>query len=455
MSQKKQAAVVRAEFVQSIKLLDSYAKGHAILQDKLGNRAPISWKRKQILRQRFQQSPFKLIHWIFLIVLSSIETSLVSAQLRREYGQELFQQEKEVPTAFESDLSIDYQVSNVFNNHVEFGLSIDPNTSSLAGREDPQLEGVINRAGVNLQGILPLGKRFGLKLQYYPQLENYIGEDGQLNEFDAFTDLFSTELSFRPTPQLPTLSLSHQLQRLDRRDDSFDNLQRQIGFRLGKLFEYNLYLNRFDDEMTRREDFLLVGSTMHQGRARIQFGILKALLAKLEYALEQESYKDNLNNLVLGIAGIEQGEARTDLRNFASAKLIQIPASRFLLQQELNLFLSNSNVGFYDFSAVEAAISGFYKINAERWARLRLSRLGITFDERRVRGADGLIDENAQERQDNQLAVALQVNWRVSDSLTLLADYQLTRNDTNEDNEIFEFLNYTHNIVSLTLQGSY
>ncbi len=414
------------------------------------------FEREQKLQQRFHQFPFGVVHWTCVAaVLLLIEVSVASAQLRREYGQELFQQQTEAPAAFESDLTIDYQVSNIFNNHVEFGLSIDPNTSSLASREDPQLEGIINRTGVNLRGTLPLGKRFGLTLQYYPQLENYIGENGKLNEFDAFTDLFSTELSFRPTAQLPTLSVSHQLQRLDRRDDAFDGLQRQISFRFGRLLAYNLYINRFDDETTRREDFLLVGSTMHQGRAKIQLGVLKALLAKLEYSLERENYKDNLNNLVLGITGIERGESRTDLRNFVSAKLIQIPASRILLQQELNLFLSDSNVGFYDFSTIEAAVGAFYKINGESWARLRLSRLGITFDGRRVRGADGFVSENAEKRQDNQYGLNFQINWQVSNVLTILADYQLTRNDTNEDNEIFDFLNYTHNIASLTLQASY
>ena len=403
------------------------------------------------MHRRFHRFSFQLTYYIFLIVLLLVEASLGFAQLQREYGQELFQQGTEAPAAFESDLTIDYEVSNVFNNHVEFGLSIDPNTSSLASREDPQLRGVINRAGVNLQGTLPLGKRFGLTLQYYPQLENYIGENGKLNEFDAFTDLFLTELSFRPTAQLPILSVSHQLRRLDRRDDAFDNLQRRIGFRFGKLLEYNLYINRFDDEMTRRADFLLIGSTMHQGRARIQLGILKSVLAKLEYSLEQESYKGNLNDLLLGIAGIEKGDSRTDLRNLVSAKLLQIPAGRLLLQQELNLLLSNSNVGFYDFSTIEAAVGAFYKINAESWARLRLSRLGITFDGRRVRGDDGFVGENAEKRRDNQFGVTFQINWQLRNSLTLVADYQLTLNDTNEN---FDFLNYSHNIASLTLQAS-
>ena len=404
------------------------------------------------MQRRLHQFSFKLTYYIFVVVLLLAEASLASAQLQREYGQELFQQETEAPAAFESDLTIDYEVSNVFNNHVEFGLSIDPNTSSLARREDPQLRGVINRAGVNLQGTLPLGKRFGLTLQYYPQLEHYIGENGKLNDFDAFTDLFLTELSFRPTAHLPILSVSHQLRRLDRRDDAFDNLQRQIGFRFGRLLEYNLYINRFDDEMTRRADFLLVGSTMHQGRSRIQLGILKSVLAKLEYSLEQESYKGNLNDLLLGIAGIEREDSRTDLRHLVSGKLIQIPAGRLLLQQELNLLLSNSNVGFYDFSTIETAVGAFYKINAESWARLRLSRLGITFDGRRVRGDDGFVSENAEKRKDNQFGVTFQINWQLRDSLTVVADYQLTLNDTNEN---FDFLNYTHNVAALTLQATH
>ena len=191
---------------------------------------------------------------------------------------------------------------------------------------------------------------------------------------------------------------------------------------------------------------------MHQGRTRIQLGILKSVLAKFEYSLEQEVYKGNVNDLLLGIARIGQGESRTDFRNLMSAKLIQIPAGRFLLQQELNLLLSNSNVGFYDFSTIEGAIGAFYKINDESWARLRLSRLGITFDGRRLRGADGFADENAEKRRDNQFGVTFQINWQLWDSLALLADYQLTLNDTNEN---FDFLNYTHNVASLTLQGSY
>ena len=305
-----------------------------------------------------------------------------AAQLQTDFGKQLIQQKPQSSNATEPELVIDYQVSNVFNDHIEFGLSIDPNTSSLAGRENPQLAGMINRVGLNLQGSLPLGERFGVKLHYTPQFENYIGENGQLNEFDALTDLFLTEVSFQPTPGLPALVASHQLLRLDRQDDTYDSLQRQVGLRFGKVLEYNLRLQRYDDDLTRREDFLLVGSTSHQGVARLQLGLLKRMLGKLEYSIERESYKDNLNNLVLGIARIKPGESRRDMRQFGSAKLIQIASDRVVLQEEFNLFLNSSNVDFYDFFSAEVALSAFYKIDAGSWARLRLSRLGVEFDGR-------------------------------------------------------------------------
>ena len=392
---------------------------------------------------------------LFTIIFLGLNISIGTAQLQTDFGKRLIQEETESPKATEPELLIDYQVSNVFNDHIEFGLSIDPNTSSLAGRENPQLSGLINRAGVNLQGTLPLGERFGVKFQYTPQFENYIGENGQLNEFDALTDLFLTEVSFQAKPDLPALILSHQLQRLDREDDTYDSVQRQMGLRFGKVLEYNLRLHRFDDEQTRREDFLLVGSTSHQGVARLQLGLLKRMLGKLEYSIERESYKDNLNILVLGIAGIKPGESRRDMRQFGSAKLIQIASNRVVLQEEFSLFMNSSNVDFYDFFSAEVALSAFYKIDAGSWARLRLSRLGVEFDGRRVRGADGFIADDAEKRMDTQLGLNFQLNWQFHERVTLLADYQLNKNDTNEEAEFYDFLNYTNNVASVTIRASH
>ena len=405
------------------------------------------------MHQQLFHVRFRLAFCIFLLLSISVSNS--SAQIQRQFGQELFEQEVEEPPAFESELTVDYQLSNTFNNHLEFGLSIDPNTSSLAGRESPQLQGVVNQTGINFQGTLPLGSHFGLKFQYFPQLENYIGESGQLNEFDAFTDLILTELSFRPSAQLPLLSLSHQLQRLNREDDTYDNLQRQISLRFGKLLEYNLRMHSFDDDLTRREDFLLIGSTSHQGVARMQVGFLKRVLGKFEYSFERENYRNNLNNLVQFIAGLQGDESRTDLRQFLSAKLVEIPTAQLVLQEEFNLFMNNSDVAFYDYSSVEIAMSAFYKFDSHTWVRLCLSHVGINFDEREVRGDGLLLNENAEKRRDNQTGLNLRFNWQFHDRLTLLADYQFTKNSTNETAEIFDFLKYINNIASLTVQAAY
>ena len=388
---------------------------------------------------------------IFLLM----SVSIASAQIRSEFGQELLQKRLEESKAVERDFTIDYQVSNIFNDHVEFGLSIDPNTSSLAGRDDPQLLGVINRVGVNFQGTLPLSRRFWLKLQSNPQFENYIGEDGKLNEFDGFAVPFLTELNFQPTSKLPPLTTSYQLQRLSRKDPAFDSLQHQIGFRFGKVLEYNLRAQRFDDDQTRREDFLLVGATSHQGVGRLQVGFFKQLLGKLEYSIEREAYKDNLNSLVFGVAGIKPEESRTDVRHFGSVKLIEIATGRLVLQEELNIFLNRSNVEFYDFSSIEAAIGAFYKINSRSWARLRLSRLRIKFDGRQVRDERGVVAKDADDRRYDQIGLNLQLNWQFRDNLTLFADYQFIKNNTNEESEIFDFLNYKNNIVSLAIQATY
>jgi len=41
------------------------------------------------------------------------------------------------------------------------------------------------------------------------------------------------------------------------------------------------------------------------------------------------------------------------------------------------------------------------------------------------------------------------------DRLSILADYQFTKNSTNETAEIFDFLKYINNVASLTVQASY
>ena len=400
--------------------------------------------------------------WICLIIFTQFvgsvfifDTQSAFAQLQSGFGQSLLDRKPETAETDPAELTIDSHFSNTFNNHIEFGLSVDPYTSGLAGEEDSQLEGMINRFGVNLLGDLPITDKLRLKLQYAPQVENYTGADGKLNEFDAFSDVFSTEVSFQPVANLPPLVTSHQLQRFVRSSNVYNNTERQFGLRFGRVLEYNLRLHRFDDEDSRREDFLLVGSTTHKMTARLQFGILKQILGKLEYGIERSSYQTNLNNLILGITGLDDNERRNDWRHIGSTKLIQVAMDRFVFQEEVNLFLNRSTVDFFNFVSTEVAASSFYRFETGRWLRLRFSRLWVHFEGRQIPDEIGNILEDAPNRRDTQIGANVQLNWEFNPYLTLNADYQVTQNRTNEVDPLLDFLNYTQTIATVTLRGQY
>ena len=390
-----------------------------------------------------------------LLTFIHLGASTLCAQLQTEFGQSLLEKEPEKPETESAELILDAHFSNTFNNHIELGLSVDPYTSSLAGEDDPQLTGLINRIGVDLGGDLPVVDKLRFKLQYTPQVENYTGAEGKLDEFDAFSNILSTELSFQPTTRLPPLVASYHLQRFVRTSNVYNNMEHQFGFRFGRVLEYNFRLHRFDDEDSRREDFLLVGSNNHTMTSRLQFGILKQMLGKLEYTVEHGSYQTNLNNLILGITGLEDNERRKDLRHIGAAKLIQVPTERLMFQEEVNLFLNRSNVDFFNFISTEVAASSFYRLETGRWLRLRLSRLWVTFEGRQILEESGPVTEDTPNRRDTQIGANIQLNWQFNSYLTLNADYQITQNRTNETDPFLDFLNYTHTIATLTLRGEY
>ena len=390
-----------------------------------------------------------------LLTFIHLGVSSLCAQLQTELGQSLLEKEPEKPETESAELTVSAHLSNTFNNHIELGLSVDPYTSSLAGEEDPQLSGLINRFGVNLGGDLPITDKLRVQLQYAPQVENYTGAEGKLNEFDAFSNVRSTELSFKPVTSLPPLVASYQLQRFVRTLDVYNNIEQRFGLRFGRVLEYNFRLHRFDDEDSRREDFLLVGSNNHKVTTRLQFGILRQMLGKLEYGIEHGSYQTNLNNLILGITGLEDNERRKDWRHIGSAKLIQVATERLMFQEEVNLFLNRSNVDFFNFVSTEVAASAFYRLETGRWLRFRLSRLWVAFEGRQILDASGIISEDAPERQDTQIGANVQLNWQFNPYLTLNADYQITQNRTNEEDPFLDFLNYTHTIATVTLRGAY
>ena len=391
--------------------------------------------------------------WISLFICSL--HSPVFAQLQDEFELDIPLPEPKPTQSDPYKLSIDANLTHTYNNHIELGLSVDPYTSSLAGQENPQLEGLINRLAVNLQGELSLFDRLRIQLQLTPQYENYTGQQGQLNEFDAFTGVALTEFGFRPFKDFPEIVAWQQFQRLSRNLNVYNNTEQQIGLRFGRILEYTGRNQRFDDESQLREDFLLIGSTHHKITTRLQFGLLEQMLARVEYGIEYGRYQTNLNNSILGIANIADDQRRTDWRSFSAVKFLQTLAERFVFQEEWNVFLNRSNVEFFNFISTEASVSSFYRFGEGRWVRLRFSRVWVGFEGRHIQDVSGINLKNTDRRSDAQWGTHVQFNWKLTPYITLNTDYQLTQNRTNELDPILDFLNYNHNIVSVTLRGNY
>ena len=157
------------------------------------------------------------------------------------------------------------------------------------------------------------------------------------------------------------------------------------------------------------------------------------MIGKMEYSIENAQYKTNLNNLILGISGLEEGEIRGDWRHAVSMKLLHTFAKRIVFQEEFNLFMNRSNVDFFNFQSTEAALSTFYRLDTGDWVRLRLSRLWVVFKGRGIRDAEGAIMVNAGNRSDRQLSINTQSNWQFNDKISLNIDYKYTYNDSNSD----------------------
>jgi len=51
-----------------------------------------------------------------------------------------------VSTRVQAEYACQIQNSFQYNDHLEFGLSVAPNTNPLAGRQDYQLSGLINQS---------------------------------------------------------------------------------------------------------------------------------------------------------------------------------------------------------------------------------------------------------------------------------------------------------------------
>ena len=106
------------------------------------------------------------------------------------------------------NIKVKFQTDSTYDNHVEFGLSIDPNTSSLSGRRNSQIRSFVNQARIHLQGTFPISQLLGVKTQLKTQLEDYIGRDDKLDNFNGFNNTLANAEIFNLFIQFKLLNFS-------------------------------------------------------------------------------------------------------------------------------------------------------------------------------------------------------------------------------------------------------
>ena len=200
-------------------------------------------------------------------------------------------------------IQAEYRIQNSFqyDDHLEFGLSVDPNTSPLAGREDYQLPGFVNLTRGELNWSGTLSPRLTAQVSGQGQYLRYFGTKN-LHSFNGSMAQLNSRLRIGLTDQLPHILLNHQLQRYNRVDPAFDRWEQFLNLGWGSILKYTYHQKRFDDTATRREDFQLVGFDRHQFACdwRVRFG--RMLPAKFSYRFAYQRYQTNLNELVRLIA---------------------------------------------------------------------------------------------------------------------------------------------------------
>ncbi|GIX06414.1 MAG: hypothetical protein KatS3mg115_0817 [Candidatus Poribacteria bacterium] len=144
-----------------------------------------------------------------------------------------------------------------YNNHLELGLSLDPNTTAVE-RADPQLSGWVWAVGGRWRWArpTPLGT-VGVGLA--PSLERYRGSDPLIGNFNGGT--LPVELSWRLSAEWgPPFELRLFGVRRSRRASVYNGWESGMELALGRAVRYRVRRLRFDDARSSRRDYLFIGS---------------------------------------------------------------------------------------------------------------------------------------------------------------------------------------------------
>jgi len=351
------------------------------------------------------------------------------------------------------ELTYQIQDNLSYDDHIEFGLSVDPNTSPLAGRQEFQLSGFRHQQKTNAKWLHQITEAWQTELnlngQRYRYLEAELASTNQKTEnnltiFNGYDYQLSGLINYRFSDHFPPLQFHGQFQRQSRVDVAFDQRQQGLELNWGRVLGYRYQRNWFDDEITKREDFQLVGSQLHQFNCGLRLKFWFKRPAQLTYLLTLQRYQDNLNDLVWWGTGLSQVVTRFDrLHQLMWRQPFQL-TDRLIIQMESFYQRNRGNLSFYYFSIAQTNLVTFY-----RWELGR--SIQLTSGGQWLAQPGRPIENGGRFRRDFQWRIEAELRWRFNQRLALIAGYNWAQNQTNETAKRLSFLNYTHNQCQLTI----
>ncbi|MDA1191964.1 MAG: hypothetical protein O3A46_09820 [Candidatus Poribacteria bacterium] len=335
------------------------------------------------------------------------------------------------------------------NNHIEFGISIDPSTVPQS-RESSQLSGSRTALVADVASAVETG-RFSTRLNVSPTLENYSGEGGFLDQFDAQRIPANLTLTYDAAGSLPSVRVNGGAIRLERDAPIYDVWEPYVGIGIGELLSYE-YRRRAFDDAEEREDYLLIDSTRHTGRAAFRVSFNDETRLDTSAQLQRETYARNLSPLLYTAIGETSDFQREDTRRNVRVALTRVVADSLLAQIGLNGLWSRSNSRFYEFQSTDATFVAFWSSEDRRWVRAQFARGWIDFDGRTFSETFG---GERHPRRDRQWRAGLSSEWGLTGAISLTAAFDATQNKTNDTREVFDFLNYTQTITTVGMTARY
>jgi hypothetical protein len=336
-----------------------------------------------------------------------------------------------------------------FNDHIEFGISVDPSTVSTS-RTSPQLRGSLRTLTAAIEADRGMGD-FQVSGSLAPAVQDYTGEEGFLDQFDGFRVPVVSRVVYRPSEAWPLLRLDARATRATRDAAIYDNWEPALEVGLGELLSYEFRRRVFDDT-DGREDYLLINSTRHAGRASLRLAGGASTRVDAAYGLQRERYGSNLAELLYIAMGVDGDFTRDDTRHLADVTVLRVLSDRLLARVGASAMWNGSNSDFYDFRTSSLAALAFWSHGDGRWLRLEGRRSWLNYD---GRATGGPFDGPTAPRKDASWQAILSGEYSLTDALSATASVDLLRNRTSDMRDVRDFLNYTQAIYRFGVSASH